>query len=195
MEVEAFGLALGFGWCERLVERGDGVGVAGAGTASGRGVLSVGAGPILLYQGADDMRWTFDGRSTLEEPAFPGRLKSGERSFVNRRRTLLKPRGWSQRRVARKLSVHRSTVSCYARQFECEAAAAESENVLSGPRVPADSGAQRVQLLEKVPVGPADWPTFNLNPFTTLHRQVQAQSAFDVICQSNFSLTTIRIPA
>lgn len=60
-------------------------------------MLSLGAQSIYLYQGAVDMRKSFDGLSDLVEQSFPGQLLSGSLFvFVNRRRTMLKVLGWHE---------------------------------------------------------------------------------------------------
>lgn len=50
-----------------------------------------GCRPIMLYDGAVDMRKSFEGLSALVEAAFPGKLLTGSLFlFLNRRRTLIK---------------------------------------------------------------------------------------------------------
>jgi len=58
-------------------------------------VLSFGASPIYLYDGAVDMRKSFDGLSVLVHSAFPDRLLDGAFFvFVNKRRNHVKVLSW-----------------------------------------------------------------------------------------------------
>jgi len=58
-------------------------------------MLSLGGQRIFLYEGAADMRKSFDGLSSLVENAFEGQLLTGTYFvFVNRRQTLVKILYW-----------------------------------------------------------------------------------------------------
>lgn len=60
-------------------------------------MLSIGSQPIYLYQGAVDMRKSFNGLSNLVEMEFPNQLLTGSLFvFVNRRRNLLKVLYWHE---------------------------------------------------------------------------------------------------
>jgi transposase len=58
-------------------------------------VLSIGAQRIFLYEGAADMRKSFNGLGALVESVFEGQLLTGSYFvFVNRRQTLVKILYW-----------------------------------------------------------------------------------------------------